>query len=114
MLPDTALDALVELLAREDHAIMGIILTGSAARGMATKHSDVDVIVVRDEGESESAREVTRSSAIDEIPMTLAELETFKAIGFHGAWDRGPSHGHRFSAILLEAKSQPGCAGRQR
>jgi predicted nucleotidyltransferase len=85
-LPDTALQALAELVAREDPAIIGIVLTGSAARGMATEHSDVDVIVVRDEGES--IREVMRSSAIDEIPMTLAELETVKAIGSDGAWNR--------------------------
>lgn len=85
-LPDTALAALAELQAREDPAIIGIILTGSAARGMATEHSDVDVIVVRDNGEG--GREVARSSAIDEIPMTLTELETVKAIGSDGAWDR--------------------------
>jgi predicted nucleotidyltransferase len=85
-LPDTALQALAELVDREDPAIIGIVLTGSAARGMATEHSDVDVIVVRDEGES--AREVMRSSAIDEIPMTLAEIEAVKAIGSDGAWNR--------------------------
>jgi hypothetical protein len=61
-LPDTAFQALKELLAREDPAIVGIVLTGSAARGMATEYSDVDVIVVRDEGEN--AREVARSSAV--------------------------------------------------
>jgi predicted nucleotidyltransferase len=61
-LPDAALQALAKLTSREDSAIIGIILTGSAARRMATKHSDVDVIVVRDE--AESAREVKRSSAI--------------------------------------------------
>jgi predicted nucleotidyltransferase len=85
-LPDAALKALAELISREDPAIVGIVLTGSAARGMATEHSDVDVIVVRDE--AESAREVKRSSAIDEIPMTLTELEALKAIGSDGAWDR--------------------------
>jgi predicted nucleotidyltransferase len=85
-LPDAALQALTELVAREDPAIIGIILTGSAARGIATELSDVDVIVVRDE--PESAREVARSSAIDEIPMTMAELETVKPIGSDGAWVR--------------------------
>jgi predicted nucleotidyltransferase len=84
--PDAALQALEELTAREDPAIVGIVLTGSAARGMATEYSDVDVIVVRDE--VESAREVSRSPAIDEIPMTLAELETVKAVGSDGAWAR--------------------------
>jgi predicted nucleotidyltransferase len=87
-LPDAALQALAEVTSREDPAIVGIVLTGSAARGMATEHSDVDVIVVRDESESESVREVTRSSAIDEIPLTLKELETIKPVGSDGAWDR--------------------------
>jgi predicted nucleotidyltransferase len=75
-LPDAALQALTELVAREDPAIIGIILTGSAARGIATELSDVDVIVVRDE--LESAREVARSSAIDEIPMTMAEPRSLR------------------------------------
>lgn len=40
-----------ELLARaeNDHAVRGVILTGSVARGMATARSDHDVIVVVDE-----------------------------------------------------------------
>jgi predicted nucleotidyltransferase len=87
-LPDPALQALTEVVARQDPGIVGIILTGSAARGMATQRSDVDVIVVRDERETDGTREVERSSAIDEIPMTLAELETVKPIGSEGAWER--------------------------
>ena len=86
-LPNEALQALAEVTARDDPSIIGIILTGSAGRGMATKYSDVDVIVVRDEG-NESAREVLHSPAIDEIPMTLAELENVKPIGSEGAWQR--------------------------
>ena len=40
--------ALDEVLAREDPTIIGVVLSGSAARtGMATDHSDVDVFVVR-------------------------------------------------------------------
>ena len=87
LLPDAAVQALVELVARDDPAVIGIILTGSAARGMATEHSDVDVIVVRDE-EGVNAREVARSSAIDEIPMTLAELEAVKPVSSEEAWER--------------------------
>src|ERR1700760_4083842 len=84
-LPHEAIQALEALQNRDDPAIIGIVLSGSAARGMATEHSDVDVIVVRDE--SENAREVARSPAIDEIPMTLAELETIKPLGSDGAWN---------------------------
>jgi predicted nucleotidyltransferase len=37
-----------ELLARAeaDPVVAGLVLTGSHARGMATEHSDVDIIVV--------------------------------------------------------------------
>jgi hypothetical protein len=34
------------------------------------------------------SRDLIARSAIDEIPMTLAELEIIKAIGSDGAWDR--------------------------
>jgi predicted nucleotidyltransferase len=87
-LPPAALDALSDLTSRliKDPTIIALILTGSAARGLATKHSDVDVIVVRDE--VLSTHTTTWSSAIDEIPMTLSELETIKPIGTEGAWER--------------------------
>jgi predicted nucleotidyltransferase len=74
--------------AQSDPTIIAVILTGSAARGMATQHSDVDVIVIRDEDESTLAREVTHSPAIDEIPKTLKELQHIKPIGSDGAWER--------------------------
>lgn len=86
-LPEAALQALAEVTAREDPAIVGIVLTGSAARGMATQHADIDVIVIRDEPEGENPREATRSPAIDEVPLTLAELETIKPIGSDGTWE---------------------------
>lgn len=89
-LPEASLQALAELTdrAHSDPAIIALILSGSAARGMATQHSDIDVIVVRDEENGAAAREVQYSSAIDEIPMTLAELETIKPVGSEGAWVR--------------------------
>jgi predicted nucleotidyltransferase len=83
-----ARDALAELLAREDPAVVGIVLTGSAGRGMATIRSDVDVFVVREE--SGADRTVGRSSTIDEIPVTLAELETTAPYG-------SPGWGYRWS-----------------
>ena len=48
------------MLAREDPAILGIVLTGSAARGMATEHSDVDVFVVLTDDAAEG-RETSRA-----------------------------------------------------
>ncbi len=85
-LSQEAREALDEVLGRDDQSIVGIILTGSAARGLASALSDVDVIVVRDE--PECTLDVERGHAIDEIPMTLRELETVLPVGSDGAWVR--------------------------
>ena len=67
--------ALDEVLAREDPDILGIVLSGSAARGdMATERSDVDVYVVLTDAEADR-RESRKTPAIDEIPKSMADLE---------------------------------------
>jgi predicted nucleotidyltransferase len=77
--------ALEEILGRPDPGIRGVVLSGSAARGMATEHSDVDVYVVW----AEPADRVTsRSDLVDEIPTTLAELEHVAPFGSVGWWTR--------------------------
>lgn len=87
MLNPEARAALAELTERDDPGILGLVLTGSAARGeMATEHSDVDVIVVYAEAGDWSVR---KSPAIDEIPVTLAQLEEvpeFGTDGWYGRW----------------------------
>ena len=84
-LPDAARRALDEILARRDAGILGVVLSGSAARDMATERSDVDVYVVRAEG---AAPAVARSPAVDEITTTLAELERVPPFGSDGWWFR--------------------------
>lgn len=86
-LPAAARAALDEILQREDPEIVGVVLTGSAARGMATPRSDVDVFVVRMDDTS-SGHEVLRSAAVDEIPIVLAELERPARFGTDGYWYR--------------------------
>ncbi len=85
MLSSAARDALDELLTRDDPSILGLVLSGSAARGMETERSDVDVFVVRAES---TGRETRRSSAIDEIPDSLVELEDVSPYGSAGWWGR--------------------------
>jgi hypothetical protein len=86
-LPEASRGALQEILDREDATILGVVLSGSAARGMANEHSDVDVYVVR--GDAGGAGLTTsRSPAVDEIPMTLAELEAPGALGTDAWWSR--------------------------
>jgi hypothetical protein len=75
--------ALEELVARADPTIVGLVLSGSAARGdMATEHSDVDVYVVRDD---DVERETLHSPAIDEIYWSVADLEQVDRYGT-GGW----------------------------
>ena len=52
---------------------------------METKRSDVDVMVVRAEN---AGQETRRSTAIDEIPDTLVELEDVSQYGSAGWWGR--------------------------
>jgi hypothetical protein len=81
VISDAARAALDELVARDDPTILGLVLSGSAARGMATERSDVDVFVVRDDA---VAREKCQSAAIDEIPISMADLER---VDLHGTGD---------------------------
>jgi hypothetical protein len=82
MLSPAAREALDELVARDDPTILGLVLSGSAARGMATEHSDVDVYVVRDD---DVERETSHSPAIDEIYWSVADLEQVDRHGT-GGW----------------------------
>jgi len=83
VLSDAARAALDELLARDDPAIVGLVLSGSAARGdMANERSDVDVYVVRDD---DVERATLHSPAIDEISWSLADLEQVDRYG-SGGW----------------------------
>jgi len=86
-LPAASRAALEEIVGRADPAILGVVLSGSAARGMATEWSDVDVYVVLTD-EAAAGREVRRSDAVDEIPISLAELEAPGPSGSERWWSR--------------------------
>ncbi|MBA3309309.1 MAG: nucleotidyltransferase domain-containing protein [Nocardioidaceae bacterium] len=84
-------ELIVELAERNDadHAegLLGLVLSGSAARGMATERSDLDVyVVLADDAARE--RRTTRSTAVDEIPVSLSELEDVPPFGSLGWWSR--------------------------
>jgi predicted nucleotidyltransferase len=65
-------ETLTRLIA--DPAVIAVILTGSAARGMATVHSDHDVIVVVREYDDAHPRTTYHSPEIDEIVYDLEDL----------------------------------------
>ncbi|OKI68926.1 nucleotidyltransferase domain-containing protein [Micromonospora sp. CB01531] len=82
--------AFEDLLARvkADPAVVGLVLTGSQARGMATVHSDHDVHVVV--GSRDERWHTTRRIAeLDEIVCTLDELadtsDLWQRYAFRGA-----------------------------
>lgn len=84
--PAAAEAALAEILGRDDPAIVGVVLTGSAARGMATERSDVDVCVVLADGAD--PRRARKTRTVDEIPVRLSELEAPEPFGTQGWWYR--------------------------
>lgn len=86
-LPAPARAALDELLGRVDPDVLAMFLSGSAARGMANEHSDVDVYVIVTE-EAATRRRTTKTTAVDEIVMTLPELESPGRLGTDDWWYR--------------------------
>jgi predicted nucleotidyltransferase len=86
-LPPAARAALDEIVGRDDPGILGVVLSGSAARGMATERSDVDIYVVLTD-EAAASRVTTHSVAVDEIPVTLTELEKPPPFGTDHWWYR--------------------------
>lgn len=68
----TSYDDLVRR-AEADPAVLGLVLSGSHARGMATAYSDFDVfVIVRDRGGQWT--QFRRTPELDEIVCTLADL----------------------------------------
>lgn len=78
--------ALREILGRDDPDVLGVVLSGSAARGMATERSDVDVYVVLADGVE--PRPTRKRPAVDELPIGIGELESVPAFGSEGWWFR--------------------------
>lgn len=72
-----------------DHGdgFLGLVLSGSAARGMATEHSDLDVYVVLDD-DAARRRRTDRSVSVDEIPVSLTDLERVPPFGSVDWWMR--------------------------
>lgn len=84
-------DLLADVYERRQHAhgdeFLGMLLTGSAGRGMATPYSDLDVMVVL--GDAAGAGERTsHSPRIDEIPVPWSELTTLEPFGTEGWFGR--------------------------
>ena len=69
--------------AEHGDGLLGLVLSGSAGRGVATDRSDLDVYVVLTDDAAQH-RSATRSTSVDELPMPLTELEHAPAFGSGG------------------------------
>lgn len=97
----TEFDDLVARL-EADPYVLGIVLTGSAARDMATEYSDHDVIVVVPEYNDAYPRITRYSPEIDEIIYSLAELG-----GPHERWNRWAFRGAKIVLDRTGGEIQP-------
>ncbi len=74
--------------AQADPAVQGLILTGSHARGMATPHSDYDLVVVVAQRGGQWVQ-TSRSPEFDEIVYTVEDLadtsDAWQRYAFRGA-----------------------------
>ena len=90
-------------LAARNHAahgddLLGLVLSGSAARGLATEHSDLDVIVVLTD-EAAADRSTAKSREVDEIVDSWSELQAVGAFGTEDWWYRWS---YAWAPVLLD------------
>lgn len=72
-----------------DHGekLLGLVLSGSAGRGMATVRSDLDVYVVLADTDAHGS-ETSRSATLDETLVAISDLEQVAPFGTYGWWFR--------------------------
>ena len=76
---------------------LGLVLSGSAGRGLATERSDVDVdVILRSVPESSAT---SKSPTIDESTTALAEIEDLPTFGSDGWWYRWS---YAWAPVLLD------------
>ncbi len=74
-------------LADHGDGFLGLVLSGSAGRAMATEISDLDVFVVLSD-DAAAGRTTARSPEVDEIPWSRSELDTVGPFGSEEWWFR--------------------------
>jgi Nucleotidyltransferase domain len=81
-----ARDLLDEVINSEASLALGFVVTGSIARGTATRNSDLDVYVVLPD--DAPPRPVARSLRLDVIPISISGIESPPVFGTPGWWQR--------------------------
>jgi hypothetical protein len=73
--------------ARHGGNLLGLVLSGSAGRGLATDRSDLDVhVILADTAGHDVA--ISHSAKVDEAVMAISELERVPPFGTNGWWFR--------------------------
>jgi hypothetical protein len=95
-------DTIVALAGRNDAAhgddLLGLVLSGSVARGCATERSDLEVMVVLTD-EAAAGRSTDRSPEVDEIIDSWADLTTVPPFGSEHWWYRWS---YAWAPVLLD------------
>jgi hypothetical protein len=78
--------------------LLGVVLSGSAGRDMATAHSDLDLVVVLTD-EAAGSRSTVHSPEVDEAVDAWSELVTVPAFGTEGWWFRWS---YAWAPVLLD------------
>ena len=84
--------------ARHGDDLLGLALSGSAGRGHATEHSDLDVVVVLSD-EAAAGRTSTHSPDVDEAIDSWSELLTVPPFGTEHWWYRWT---YAWAPVLLD------------
>ena len=74
-------------LADHGDGFLGLVLSGSAGRDMATDRSDLDAFVILSD-EAAAGRSTDHSPEVDEIPWSRSELNTVGVFGTEDWWHR--------------------------
>jgi hypothetical protein len=94
--------SLVALVERNDAAhgddLLGVVLSGSAGRALATPHSDLDVVVVLSD-EAAAGRSTVHSPEVDEAVDAWSELLDVPPFGTEGWWFRWT---YAWAPVLLD------------
>jgi hypothetical protein len=78
--------------------LLGLVLSGSAGRGYATEHSDLDVVVVLTD-EAASTRTTVHGADLDEAVDSWTEIVTVPPFGTEGWWFRWS---YAWAPVLLD------------
>ena len=78
--------------------LLGLVLSGSAARDLATEHSDLDVIVVLSD-EVAAGRSTVKSREVDEAVDSWSELRAVPSFGTEDWWYRWS---YAWAPVLLD------------